>query len=179
MAAKPLFSLVATTRISRAEQASPGTHLLPVAFTLPQAAAGWEVVKPQRGKGKGSSWRGMFSSGREAYGRDANQIFRGPQGTLWSRRKGCWPQGQHTPPKPGDGPLFSGKAARVIGQGSLGGCPRQRRGGFRAGAAILLVQQCVLSCVGTGRGSLGLEGVSPLAASHTFPEDHSLAGPTP
>ena len=106
MAAKPLFSLVATTRISRAEQASPGTHLLPVAFTLPQAAAGWEVVKPQRGKGKGSSWRGMFSSGREAYGRDANQIFRGPQGTLWSRQKGCWPQGQHTPPKPGDG-LFT------------------------------------------------------------------------
>ena len=51
-----------TTRISRAEQALPGTHLWPTAVTLPQAAAGWEVVKPQTSKGKGSSWRGMFSS---------------------------------------------------------------------------------------------------------------------
>lgn len=80
-----------------------------------------------------------FQEGRrEAYGGDANQIFHGPQGTLWSRQKGCWPQEQHTAPhpKPGDAPLFSGKAARVIGQGSLGGCPRQRRGGFGAGVAI-------------------------------------------
>ena len=36
--------------------------------------------------------------GREAYGGDANQILHGPQGTLWSRQKGCWPQEQHTTP---------------------------------------------------------------------------------
>ena len=145
MAAKPLFSPVATTRISRAEQALPGTHLLPAAFTLPQAAAGWEVVKPQRSKGKGSSWRGIFSSllryltARRMGGKHMAgmliKYFTAHRTHYGVDERDVGPRSS-TPPKPGDAPLFSGKAARVVGRGSLGGCPRQRRGRFGAGAAI-------------------------------------------
>ena len=58
-----------------------------------------------------------FTAHRAHYGPDGRDV--GPRSS--------------TPPKPGDAPLFSGKAARVIGLGPLGGCPRQRRGGFGAG----------------------------------------------
>lgn len=42
----------------------------------------------------------------EAFGKDDNQIFHSPHGTLLSRRKGCWPQAGHILVMPGDAPLF-------------------------------------------------------------------------